>query len=394
MKRLTVFMISLLLYLQAAVCTGQNNPVEEYTVRIETKNRNGQPVPATLTITNEKTKKVQRGTLRSGSYTVALPAGSVFRLDATQAGYRPAQRVLRLDRVFDPNQSQQVIVLTMDREVSSESPVNVTVIDYETKQLIRQKLNVQVQDFDGRRVIMTGPPREGKFTFLAEFGQKIQFVVETPGYQPYTYTVDVKEQHDITIPLQRFQNPVATQESTPTESAPQAATPPATTRPEPTAAPPVATAPVPAPTNPAPATAPPPAANPVPKPAAPAPASSDLSALTSGKTVTLNNVYFDQSSYMLRPESYTQLNQLVNLLKNRPEVKIEIAGHTDNVGDPRLNLALSENRARVITSYLITNGISESRLRHKGYGHTRPIAANDTEENKRKNRRVEVRLLE
>jgi OOP family OmpA-OmpF porin len=105
-------------------------------------------------------------------------------------------------------------------------------------------------------------------------------------------------------------------------------------------------------------------------------------------------VYFDQSSYLLRPESYTQLNQLVALLKSRPGLKIEISGHTDNVGDPRLNLALSENRARVITSYLITNGITENRLRFKGYGQTQPIAANDTEENKRKNRRVEVRLLD
>ncbi|RRB05007.1 OmpA family protein [Larkinella rosea] len=124
------------------------------------------------------------------------------------------------------------------------------------------------------------------------------------------------------------------------------------------------------------------------------PVNTDLSTLTTGKTVTLNNVYFDQSSYLLRPESYTQLNQLVALLKSRPGLRIEISGHTDNVGDPRLNLALSENRARVITSYLITNGISENRLRFKGYGQTQPITANDTEENKRKNRRVEVKLLD
>ncbi|MFD1144779.1 OmpA family protein [Larkinella insperata] len=401
MRVLKIFAVSLVLIIQAVICNGQGNPVDEYTVQIETRERNGRPIPATLTITSEATRKVQRGTLRSGSYTVALPAGGVYRLDATQAGYRPAQKILRLDRIIDPNQARQTVVLIMEREISSESPVNVTVIDFETKQLVRQVLNVQIQEFDGKRVIMTGPPREGRFTFLAEFGQKIRFTVETPGYQPYTYVVDVKDQHDITIPLQRARNPVVAQESPASEPIPQPAAPPAATQSAPITAPPVATAPA--------QTAPPVAATPIPtnpppnttssRPAAPeatppATVNTDLSTLAPGKAVTLNRVYFDQSSYMLRPESYTQLNQLVALLKSRPDVRIEISGHTDNVGDPRLNLALSENRARVIMSYLVANGIAENRLRSKGYGQTQPIAANDTEENKRKNRRVEVRLLE
>jgi outer membrane protein OmpA-like peptidoglycan-associated protein len=380
MRGFIAFILSLLLTLQALVGTGQTSPVEEYTVRIETKDRSGRLLPATLTITNEKTRKVQRGTLQLGSYTVALPAGNIYRLDANYTGYRPAQKILRLDRVTDPEQSQQTIVLEMEREVSSESPVNVTVVDYDTKQLIRQKLNVQIQEFNGKRVIMTGPPREGRFTFLAEFGQKIRFTVEVDGYQPYEYTVDVKDQHDIIIQLKRAQSPVVAETQPNAEpvmpaTAPPVVTPPATTSP-----------PVVAETRPL-----------VPEAkeaTTAAPVNTDLATLTTGKTVTLNNVYFDQSSYLLRPESYTQLNQLMALLKSRPGLRIEISGHTDNVGDPRLNLALSENRARVITTYLITNGIPENRLRFKGYGQTKPIAANDTEENKRKNRRVEVRLLD
>jgi OmpA-OmpF porin, OOP family len=112
--------------------------------------------------------------------------------------------------------------------------------------------------------------------------------------------------------------------------------------------------------------------------------------LTPNKIIRLDNVYFDQSSYVLRPESYPQLNQLVNTLKTTPALQIEIAGHTDNVGDRRLNQALSENRARVIRHYLTTNGVAETRLRPVGYGDSRPAAPNDSEENKRKNRRVEV----
>ena len=107
------------------------------------------------------------------------------------------------------------------------------------------------------------------------------------------------------------------------------------------------------------------------------------------KAVRLDNVYFDQSSYVLRDESYPQLDKLVRTLHTTPGLNIEIAGHTDNVGDRRLNQSLSENRAKIITNYLTRNGISETRLRYAGYGDKRPAAANDSEENKRKNRRVE-----
>ncbi|GAB2543403.1 OmpA family protein [Spirosoma aerophilum] len=107
----------------------------------------------------------------------------------------------------------------------------------------------------------------------------------------------------------------------------------------------------------------------------------------------LDNVYFDQSSYVLRPESFPQLNKLIKTLVTTPKLVIEIAGHTDNVGDKRLNQALSENRAKIITNYLVTNGIPESRLRHNGYGSSKPAAPNDSEENKRKNRRVEFVVL-
>lgn len=109
-----------------------------------------------------------------------------------------------------------------------------------------------------------------------------------------------------------------------------------------------------------------------------------------GKSIVLNNVYFEQSSFILQKESYIELDKLVEMLKSNPQTKIEIAGHTDNVGDARLNLALSENRAKVILNYLAQRGIAEERLMHKGYGGGRPVAPNDTEENKRKNRRVEI----
>lgn len=111
------------------------------------------------------------------------------------------------------------------------------------------------------------------------------------------------------------------------------------------------------------------------------------------QAIRLDKVYFDQSSYHMRPESYEQLDKLVRTLQTQPSIAIEIAGHTDNVGDRRLNQLLSENRAKVITNYLVRNGVLEQRLRYNGYGDTRPAAPNDVEENKRKNRRVEFVVL-
>jgi outer membrane protein OmpA-like peptidoglycan-associated protein len=107
------------------------------------------------------------------------------------------------------------------------------------------------------------------------------------------------------------------------------------------------------------------------------------------KATVLENVSFEQSSYILLSQSLPALNTLVALLKNTPDKKVEIAGHTDNVGDPRLNLALSENRAKVVGSYLIRNGIDENRITVRGYGGTKPISNGQTESDRSQNRRVE-----
>lgn len=109
-----------------------------------------------------------------------------------------------------------------------------------------------------------------------------------------------------------------------------------------------------------------------------------------GKAIALNNVYFEQSSFIMQKESYPELDKVVLMLKSNPQTKIEIGGHTDNIGDNRLNLALSENRAKVILNYLVSKGIDEDRLLYRGYGGVKPVAPNDSEDNKKKNRRVEI----
>ena len=102
-------------------------------------------------------------------------------------------------------------------------------------------------------------------------------------------------------------------------------------------------------------------------------------------------VLFDFGRYDIKPEAYPFLNEVVTILKMNPETKVEIEGHTDNVGTAEYNQRLSEERAKVIMDYLVENGIDAERLSQKGYGVTQPVASNETEEGRAKNRRVELR---
>lgn len=111
--------------------------------------------------------------------------------------------------------------------------------------------------------------------------------------------------------------------------------------------------------------------------------------LAIGKKFRLGSVFFVQSSAELKPQSYPQLDKLIRTLKLNPKYKIEILGHTDNVGDGRQNLYLSELRARKIANYIFNGGIAQDRIRYFGKGQEEPISPNDTEDNRAKNRRVE-----
>ena len=107
------------------------------------------------------------------------------------------------------------------------------------------------------------------------------------------------------------------------------------------------------------------------------------------KPVVFGEIAFVQSDYQLLSTAYEALNELASTLERDTTIRLEIAGHTDNVGDPRLNKALSENRAKVVRNYLIRRSVAEHRITIVGYGGTRPIASNKTEIERAKNRRVE-----
>ena len=104
-------------------------------------------------------------------------------------------------------------------------------------------------------------------------------------------------------------------------------------------------------------------------------------------------IRFDFDKWDIKPEFYPNLNNIVDYLKKKSDVKIEIQGHTDNVGTKKYNKVLSEKRAREVLRYFVKEGITKERLYAVGYGLSRPVASNETEEGQSKNRRVQFKIM-
>ena len=122
-------------------------------------------------------------------------------------------------------------------------------------------------------------------------------------------------------------------------------------------------------------------------------ASVDVVELIHGDAVVLQNIQFEFNSAALTADSESGIQILTAFLKRNPDLKVELAGHTDNIGNENYNLKLSADRAESVKKALIANGIEESRLTAKGYGATKPIVANDTEEHRAINRRTEMIII-
>ena len=111
-----------------------------------------------------------------------------------------------------------------------------------------------------------------------------------------------------------------------------------------------------------------------------------------GQTVKMNNIFFQQSKYYLTTSSYPELARLIRIMKDYPTVEIKLSGHTDNQGDPALNLKLSLDRVNEVKKYLSSHGVNGGRITTEGFGDTKPLASNDQEETRSKNRRVEFTI--
>lgn len=118
-----------------------------------------------------------------------------------------------------------------------------------------------------------------------------------------------------------------------------------------------------------------------------------LHPIKQGAKTTLENIFFELDSYALRGDSKTELDGLIEFMKANKEVKIQVGGHTDNIGVASYNQLLSENRAKEVRNYLIGEGIDAHRIEYKGFGMNQPIDDNATEEGRAKNRRTEIIVL-
>jgi outer membrane protein OmpA-like peptidoglycan-associated protein/tetratricopeptide (TPR) repeat protein len=112
-----------------------------------------------------------------------------------------------------------------------------------------------------------------------------------------------------------------------------------------------------------------------------------------GAKVILNNIFFETNKATLKSESYAELERVLRLLTDNITIRLEISGHTDNVGGFQANLKLSESRAKSVVEYLIGRGIEKSRLEYKGYSFNQPVADNATPDGRAQNRRVEFKVL-
>ncbi len=119
-----------------------------------------------------------------------------------------------------------------------------------------------------------------------------------------------------------------------------------------------------------------------------------LSPVKKGAALTLRNVFFQTGSATLSAESAPELDKVVRLMSANPKVKIELGGHTDNVGGADFNLKLSTARAEAVKTYLMQKGVAAERIVARGYGETSPVAPNDTPEGRAANRRTELKILE
>ena len=119
-----------------------------------------------------------------------------------------------------------------------------------------------------------------------------------------------------------------------------------------------------------------------------------LEPLNAETKLTFNSIQFESNSAELDVNSFTEISELIELLLDNTNMKVEISAHTDDVGSEVYNQRLSDKRARSVVDYIIKNGIAEAQLIARGYGESTAIAPNDNDENRAKNRRVELRILD
>ncbi len=119
----------------------------------------------------------------------------------------------------------------------------------------------------------------------------------------------------------------------------------------------------------------------------------DITLTAKGQTITLSHLIFAQGKSVIDPKSYTELDEVAQMMKENTKMEIQLEGHTDNVGNSKANLELSQSRVDAVKKYLVDRGIAKGRIQTKAFGGTQPLSNELTPEARAANRRVEMRIL-
>jgi outer membrane protein OmpA-like peptidoglycan-associated protein len=302
-------------------------------------------------------------------FKATLTPDKSYDIEVISAGYPAYREVVNLTKAVN-----NVITLEL-KKTGYDFTFNP--IDSKTRVAIP---NVKITLVDANNQSITVANNEAKGVSPKSFDKKYSLNAQAANYKPFSETLDLMDmvaanKHDIVMEkVEVVQAPPPVVEKPKVEEKTVA-------KKEETPAPPVATPKEPEKKEPE-------------KPLVASIADDYFKGIALGMPVKLENVFFDQSQPVIKPQSFPELDRLVSLMKKYPKMSIEIVGHTDNVGDPRMNLYLSELRAKAVSNYLFNKGISPNRLTHKGKGQEQPVSPNDTEENRQKNRRVEFVVTE
>ena len=119
----------------------------------------------------------------------------------------------------------------------------------------------------------------------------------------------------------------------------------------------------------------------------------DIALSSKGETIVLNNLIFAQGKSVIDRGSYRELDEVAEMLKANPSIEIQLEGHTDNIGNPKMNMELSKSRVEAVKKYLVEKGVAKKRIQTKAFGGTQPLRNEMTPEARAQNRRVEMRIL-
>ena len=315
--------------------------------------KSGKLMPAWLSIKITDEAKSQPFELKNGTLDKIFTKPVEVELTAFAQGYKSETRTMKIDIL--PGGKTYEFVAVLPRVSHS---LIVKVVDYETGNEVPQA-KIELKDISNDSTqTFTAKAGENKEIAVSHIGN-FEIICSAPGYLLYLTMVEInKEKTEAVLKIRKAPKPV-NQNVAAEEPVKPVAKPIVTVKTE--VAKPIETL--------------------------------AFGELKKGKAFILKNIFFDQSSPVLRNESFAELDKLAETLNQNPAIRIEIRGHTDNTGNFDANVKLSRERCESVVNYLISKGISKNRLEFKGRGPIDAIAPNTTEENKKRNRRVEFIVL-